>query len=153
VRADRHSRPIELADLPPGEPAGLAQHHGHDEERRLEAMAAQDRERMRVLAGGRVIEGQQHRLGGQWCAIRHVVDELVAGDRGVAGLVERTHLRREHRRSHDVRACGRVVAAGRLADLVVAEHRNPGARRDRRHVGAWRRRRRRRRARRCGLGW
>ena len=61
-----------------------------------------------------------------------MVHELVAGDRRVARVVERAHLRGEHGRPHDVRARGRSVGAGRVADLVVAEHGTSARRRPRR---------------------
>jgi hypothetical protein len=62
VGADRHARAVEPADLPARQPARLAEHDGHDEERRPEVISAQDGERLRVLAHRRVVEGQQHRL-------------------------------------------------------------------------------------------
>ena len=51
MRADRHSGAIEGSHLSARQPARLAQDHGHDEERGDEVVAAQNRQRVGVLAG------------------------------------------------------------------------------------------------------
>ena len=136
VRADRHARLVQRADLPAGEPARLVEHDGHDEEGRDEVVAPQDRQRGRVLAGGRVVEGEQDGLGGELLPARDVGHQLVAGQSRVAGVVQRRHLPCEDARRDDVGPGLRPIGARRRTDLVVAEHRDVRPGRDRGEIRA-----------------